>query len=629
MNTVDRRRNAPGAVRPSAVMLTLSGLLAACGQSPSPAAGPSPAGAHLVTLASAKDGAVFTLASVCSAKVLDVSGISQDDGAKVIVWSANGGANQQWKLSATDSGYYKLIAQHSNKVLDVAAAGTADGPPVQQWTDRSGLNQQWAFTDLGDGQYKLTPRSAPGTALDVSGASRNDGAQVQIWTDNGTCAQRWTLSDVAPNGTPPSPTPAPAPTDGSGPTAWRAADFLDTIGVNAHFDRLQDGNTIWAKQQGALRQKLLDSGITHVRTAQAGNLAAGSAYMTYLQGLSGVKIDLQTDWRQPVNDLPGIASRLNGQLYAIEAVNEPDIQGWDASVWPGQVVSLQRTLRDLRGANASLKNVTLYGPSVLGDDGAQAVASAGGIGGAFDCLNAHPYTGTANPELLLSDGGLDGGGYGSVAWHRARLSKMGGPSDCLIATEAGEHNAVHSDDGHLGASEKVAGKYMPRIYLEYARKGIARTYVYELVDEWTTPDDPQANFGLLRHDLSEKPAFKAVKHMIALLKDSGSASTSFTPGQLNYTLGGDTGSLDQMLFQKADGTFYLAVWLGKRSWDWQHRSEISIPNQSVTLSVPSRRSYALHTLDDAGNMSDGDVQTISGGTLNLSVSDRVTFVELK
>ncbi len=65
------------------------------------------------------------------------------------------------------------------------------------------------------------------------------------------------------------------------------------------------------------------------------------------------------------------------------------------------------------------------------------------------------------------------------------------------------------------------------------------------------------NFGLLRNDGSEKPAYKALKNLLNLLKDPGS---SFTPGSLDYVLGGDTENVRHTLLQKADGKFYLILW---------------------------------------------------------------------
>jgi hypothetical protein len=74
----------------------------------------------------------------------------------------------------------------------------------------------------------------------------------------------------------------------------------------------------------------------------------------------------------------------------------------------------------------------------------------------------------------------------------------------------------------------------------------------------------EANFGLLRNNFSEKPAFKAVKHLIALLRDPGPA---FKPGALDYSVEGAPPTLRQMLLQKRDGTFYLALWNEVSVWD--------------------------------------------------------------
>ncbi len=52
--------------------------------------------------------------------------------------------------------------------------------------------------------------------------------------------------------------------------------------------------------------------------------------------------------------------------------------------------------------------------------------------------------------------------------------------------------------------------------------GVSRTFLYELVDVKPEPalHDPEQHFGLLRNDLSPKPAFTAVKTMIAAIRAS-------------------------------------------------------------------------------------------------------------
>src|ERR1700710_1862151 len=58
-------------------------------------------------------------------KCLDVTSGSSANGARVQLWTCNGGAAQQWSAEADGS------IRALGKCLDVAAAGTANGAKVQ------------------------------------------------------------------------------------------------------------------------------------------------------------------------------------------------------------------------------------------------------------------------------------------------------------------------------------------------------------------------------------------------------------------------------------------------------------------------------------------------------------------
>jgi hypothetical protein len=85
----------------------------------------------------------------------------------------------------------------------------------------------------------------------------------------------------------------------------------------------------------------------------------------------------------------------------------------------------------------------------------------------------------------------------------------------MWATETGYHNAISNE---LGISDGAAGKYIPRLLLGNFKRNIVRTYLYELVNQSSDPNDDQSNFGLLRFDGSPKPAFTTIKNMNSLLK---------------------------------------------------------------------------------------------------------------
>jgi Ricin-type beta-trefoil lectin domain-like len=148
-------------------------------------------------------GGIYALRSACGNAVLDVSGISAADGAKVWMWQPTGGANQQWLVKDAGDGYHALLAQHSGKALDPVGWGTGNATPMQQWGYSASDNQHFKLEAQGDGTYKITGKLS-GKVLDVSNANMANGTPAQLWQDNGTCAQRWTFALA---GTTPPPAP--------------------------------------------------------------------------------------------------------------------------------------------------------------------------------------------------------------------------------------------------------------------------------------------------------------------------------------------------------------------------------------------------------------------------------------
>lgn len=120
----------------------------------------------------------------------------------------------------------------------------------------------------------------------------------------------------------------------------------------------------------------------------------------------------------------------------------------------------------------------------------------------------------------------------------------------IQSTEAGYHNDLRND----GVSEEAEGKYTARMLAEFFRRGVVRTYKYELANQGQ--EDKEHVFGLLPNDESEKPSFRAVKHFITILADVGPI---LELGTSNYVLNGSMDDVHQILFQKRDGAFLLNV----------------------------------------------------------------------
>lgn len=127
-----------------------------------------------------------------SGKLLDVSGISQDSGARVWQWQETGGANQKWRFLDNGDGWFRLQVQHSDKVLAVAGMSSDNGAWITQWDDNGTADHLWRRIDRGDGWFVLQNRHS-GKVLAVDGMSLLDGGQATQWDDNGTPDHLWRL----------------------------------------------------------------------------------------------------------------------------------------------------------------------------------------------------------------------------------------------------------------------------------------------------------------------------------------------------------------------------------------------------------------------------------------------------
>ncbi|WP_066367284.1 lectin [Herbidospora mongoliensis] len=121
---------------------------------------------------------------VGSNRCVDVTGVSQANGAAAQIWDCNSQNNQQW--TATSAGELRV---YGGKCLDVNGASTADGAAVIIWDCNGQNNQKWRFNSDGT----LTAVGA-NKCLDVPNYSTANGVKLQIWTCGGGANQRWTRS---------------------------------------------------------------------------------------------------------------------------------------------------------------------------------------------------------------------------------------------------------------------------------------------------------------------------------------------------------------------------------------------------------------------------------------------------
>ena len=415
-----------------------------------------------------------------------------------------------------------------------------------------------------------------------------------------------------------------------GKKARRAHDFIESIGLGVHLDYR---DTAYGKFDSVIKPKLIELGVRHLRDGAytSSKHKRDHPYYESCRELAaeGMRFSLMISFQTSsvsetdFSKLDDIYDWCDGAIAAFEGNNEPDIEG--VSNWAAKTVDMQKKLYKTVKGTSKMRHVKVMGPAVTWEPEA-----LGDISDYLDYGNWHPYPGGNCPTC--------GDPYGRNV--DSRVSEYREPSGDkpMAITETGYHNSLGMGQAdHKPVSEEAAARYIPRLLLEHFNRGYVRSYLYELIDIRPDPERKirDHNFGLLRYDGSEKPAYKALDNLIEVLEDD---DNDFEPGRLDYTLSGTTKALHSTLLQKGDGTFYLALWQERQSFDTGERhnarddvgarGRINVAKQGLTLNVDTKiDSVRLYTLREDGGVSERGA-SLSGGELELDVGDTVTLVEL-
>ena len=212
------------------------------------------------------------------------------------------------------------------------------------------------------------------------------------------------------------------------------------------------------------------------------------------------------------------ATHFRGRVAAWEVWNEPDPaqSSWS---WSG---SVQQYVQLLRAAYPAFKagdpNATVvFGGLSWNDTTFLSNAYAAGARGSFDVMSVHPYQAVANapPEQVLD----------RQSWWFARVDSIhqvmvqNGDGDKPIwFTEFGwssHANVANLPNWQLGVSDEQQGDFLVRAvqYVQTHYPYVQRMFWYDERNQ-TGSDVQNDNYGLLTHDLHEKPAYAALKRFL-------------------------------------------------------------------------------------------------------------------
>ncbi len=430
--------------------------------------------------------------------------------------------------------------------------------------------------------------------------------------------------------------------------------FIDSLGVCTHWGY---GDTVYGQNYPAVKQALIDLGIRHVRDGLFSNRPQDLA-------ASGIKTtmvaDLPNNYNGSIADVQSLVSQVqsaNGTvpgsaIDSIEGPNEPDFfwsrfgKTYNGSGFPNGPVQYLKDLYTTAKGNSATASLSIYGIA-LGQTygyGGNPLAN-GSLAGSVDNGNFHPYPG-GNPFSFHYS-------YDTIDWYighgpqpSANIDEWPFAFDVyqppygikpMVATETG----YYTGSANGSQSQTAFAKYVPRLFLEYFRRGVRRTFDYELIDLFNDLGNDQDNRGLLYNNITPKPAFTALQSLIALIQEPGA---TFVPAnaQLAYTVTppagyGSTQYVHHLLMQKSNGIYYLVIYheIGDScAYDSAGNAltgadrDITPPDMPCSISLPSTITGAILYSFDANWKLQPSNLPITSQAIQVNVQDRVQVIAL-
>ncbi|WP_148210558.1 hypothetical protein [Beijerinckia indica] len=397
-----------------------------------------------------------------------------------------------------------------------------------------------------------------------------------------------------------------------------ADQFVDSVGVNAHFDFYNSPYYLHFKD--IIIPAFKSSGIRHVRFAAFNTPTAATTnvatLISTLRSYNGTRIGLDLvefpSTCPLTNDI-----RTSGNLSWVSYTNIDYFEGLNeyngsnnpcGGNWYDNDRSFQKALWNKVQYDKS--GVAVLGPSLYGT----LSTYASQIGN----LYSPQYETYGNDHSYPYNGGPPSN---NIHGYQTGQAVMNG-SLPFVTSETG----YPTDPGLVNNSSisyRAHGKYFSRLWFEYFNAGSVRTFSYELIDDPVAAGPvSEQHLGLLDQHGNPKPGFTAISNEIALLKDPGH---NFTPGALNYTLINAPSQVHHTLLQKRDGRFYLALWQEVASFKQQC---CDITNSSVAVTV--KFANTMNTVNQYNPIASATAfatsRTVS--SLTVSVPDQAIILEI-
>ena len=350
--------------------------------------------------------------------------------------------------------------------------------------------------------------------------------------------------------------------------AIRASDFLTNLGVDVH---LELTNTPYGDLP-LVASDLAYLGITHIRVG-----IPTSQTLPEMETLAaaGIKFDVlmpSTSSTSLLQSQLASLSPIASSITSIEGPNEVNITSdysWNGSSSLASANQYQQALFESVVQDPYLSSKSLYALT-LGGVGTSTYQSLG---------NLTPYASDGNVHLYY----VNGTPPASTIQYGLGLAEADAPGLPVVITET-NYNTLTVDGS---VDDSVQARYDLDLLMDAAKDGVASTFLYELLDEGADPGDTNNDdhYGLFNSDGTPKPAANAIHNLTTILSDTGSNSSSFTPGALGYAVSGLPASGNTLVLEQSNGTYDLVVWAEPEIWDSTTSQEIAVPAVSTTIQL--------------------------------------------
>jgi trimeric autotransporter adhesin len=363
---------------------------------------------------------------------------------------------------------------------------------------------------------------------------------------------------------------------GSAPTpvAEGTSAFVQSFGINTH---LGYPGTPYYDQAQRVISALQYLGIETIRDqSPAYNSDPLEATADSTVAAAGVRFDAVVPGNGPVNlaeSLANMASfaRANpGALAAVEGPNEINDEhityaGLTDSYSAG--VQVTRDLWTAVQSNTALKAVPVYALTL-------SIGIPGAVAGATELGNLSPFVTYGNVHVYAccsNNVWQKDMPYWLPVFEQATASKP------TVVTETGYATMPGNVD------EISAAKYNLNTFCENAFHGIAKTYLYELVDMNSSAMDAKVDdhLGEFHDDWTPKPGATAIHNLSTILQSAGSGLPS---GPLNYSVRG-LPSTGHTFLLGSDTSFDIAVWIDATVYDPKRDADIAAPAYSASVDL--------------------------------------------